>query len=124
MSQQKFKMLPIGDKIKIIEEVDRGFRRVDIAKKYNVSASTVTNIWKNKNDIRTLFDGNKKKRVLKFATIDDQMIEWFRAMREKNIPVSGAIMKEQAMAFARESNQLNFYASSGWLEKFKKRYVY
>ncbi len=43
-------------------------------------------------------------------------------MQEKNISLSGSIVKEQALEFAAQLGYTNFTASDGWLTSFKERH--
>ena len=40
-------------------------------------------------------------------------------VREKHIPVSGALVKEKALEFAKMLNYPDFQTNTGWLDKFK-----
>lgn len=122
--QIKNKLL-LSDKLKLIEKMETGMRKCDVARIHDVPASTVRHIWETRNDIkRNIADGyEKQKPVIKYEQIDNRMIEWFNDMRKNNIPVSGPMLKEKALECATELNFPEFRASNGWCEKFKKRYV-
>jgi hypothetical protein len=49
------------------------------------------------------------------------MVTWIKCTRDKNMPVSGPILREEAEEFAKELGHSEFKASTGWLEKFKSR---
>ena len=46
------------------------------------------------------------------------MVPYFKS---ENVPISGSMLKEKALEFARGLNIEGFQASEGWLEKWKKR---
>ncbi|GBN51302.1 Tigger transposable element-derived protein 6 [Araneus ventricosus] len=43
-------------------------------------------------------------------------------MRDKNVPISGPFIIEEALQFAKALGYDEFRGSNGWLEKFKRRY--
>jgi hypothetical protein len=49
------------------------------------------------------------------------MVTWIICASDKNIPVSGLILREKAEEFAKEVGHSEFKASTGWLDKFKRR---
>ena len=44
-------------------------------------------------------------------------------LRSENVPISGPMLKEKAIEFAKELSAESFQASEGWLDKWKKRWV-
>ena len=42
--------------------------------------------------------------------------------RDKNVPISGPLIREKALYFAESLGHKDFIASVGWLDKFKKRH--
>ncbi|GBN78214.1 hypothetical protein AVEN_45095-1 [Araneus ventricosus] len=45
--------------------------------------------------------------------------QWFKQARDKNIPISGPIMRAKAEQFASALGSQDFKASTGWLNSFK-----
>ncbi|GBN68275.1 hypothetical protein AVEN_262340-1 [Araneus ventricosus] len=57
----------------------------------------------------------------KFPEINETLIEWLKSARAKNIPISGALMKQKAMEIEDALGTKDFYASNGWLDMFRVR---
>jgi len=53
--------------------------------------------------------------------IDEICFEWFSRARSENIPISGEMVREKAKQIADEAGYTDFTASSGWLQKWRKR---
>ena len=69
--------------------------------------------------------GSKRKRhpsSTKFSDLNELLFRWFKGAREKNIPLSGPILQEKALDFAREMKLDDFKASNGWLDSWRSRY--
>lgn len=127
VSTRKFKTLNIGDKLKIIKLVGEGKRKKkDIAADFNIPCSTLSTILKNKEEIQqSAIEGNlkcRRKRNAELKDVEECMIKWFKQCREKNITLGGPLMREKAEQFARSLGHIDFKASNGWLENFKKRH--
>lgn len=55
--------------------------------------------------------------------MDVALFTWFRrASTIQGVPLSGDVLKEKALFFARSLNVENFMASDGWLGRWKTRY--
>ena len=46
--------------------------------------------------------------------------EWFKDMTARKLPVSGPLLQEKALLFAKDLAVEDFKASNGWLESFRK----
>jgi len=126
-NKRSLKCLNVGDKLKIIKEVEKGVKRKkDIAADFNIPANTLSSILKNKDKIvKNIEDSScspqrKKLKVSNFPQIEDAMLKWIHRARDHNLPVSGPLIQEKAKEFAQELG-LEFHGSSGWLHKFKMR---
>ena len=53
---------------------------------------------------------------------NETVFKWFQQARLKNIPISGPIIQEKALQYARELGYNDFKASSGWLDSWKSRF--
>ena len=51
-----------------------------------------------------------------FDSLDKAIYKWFMNARERNVPVSGTLLKEKAIFFAKELQIENLKGSDGWLD--------
>jgi hypothetical protein len=88
----------------------------------------LSTILKNKNvivdKIQSGSVNDKRKRLTNcvFPDIDEAMIKWVTTARQRNLHLSGDILKEKVKEFADALGHEEFLSSSGWLEKFKERH--
>ena len=54
--------------------------------------------------------------------INDNVCKWYSLARQRNVPVSGPMMQEEARLIAAHLGNHDFKASNGWLQSFKKRH--
>jgi transposase len=117
--------------LKIIEDVEKnpGEKRVDIAKRLGLPASTLNSILASKNEIREQIQkcGNsckkrKNGRQSTFAELETILFTWYQQARASNIPVDRTILTERAKIIAAQLNIDYFSASSSWLYRFKDRH--
>ncbi|XP_062538390.1 tigger transposable element-derived protein 4-like [Armigeres subalbatus] len=119
--------LTIAVRLKIIEQIEVFGRKVkDVAKEYDLPQSTVSTIYKNKENWKVKAEnaGNLHKKRMRLVGNDklEVAMELFvRQARENNIPLSGSIIRAKACEFADKLGLANFKGSAGWLSKFCKR---
>lgn len=115
--------ISFADKVKVLEEVDRGVKKVDIATKYGIAPSTITLIIKNRAKISNIdvLSSRKRVRTCSYEDVNEAILRWFEAARSNNLPLSGNLIREKALQFAKELNCPDFQASNGWLESWKTR---
>lgn len=131
MSTKKVNYLTLEKKAQLLSDVSRGSGVTFLAKKYGIAKSTVCAIKKKKNQITSTvaltFSGPGKRKSLRpseYPLMEKALYKWFLRQRERNAPISGLILKEKAKYFHENLYDKNstFSASSGWLQKFKKRF--
>ena len=66
----------------------------------------------------------KRARLANDTQLDSALHQWFVQARADGVPISGAIVQAEAEKFDKQLNgdECNFKASTGWLERFKKRH--
>jgi hypothetical protein len=107
---------------------DCSLAQKDIASNFNVLDSTVSKLKRKKAEIldeNEELKGNPCRKTLKlpvYSDIDLTVYNWFQYAFEKGIPISGELIKTNAMKVAAKTGHINFRASNGWLEKWKKRH--
>lgn len=55
----KHKILSVDEKIKLLRELEDGFKNPKICKKYDLPSSTVSSLLKNKEKLMAVYDQNK-----------------------------------------------------------------
>jgi hypothetical protein len=61
-------------------------------------------------------------RKAQFEDVDTVVYKWFQDVRSRNVPLTGPLIRERALEFAKMLEFENFQASSGWLNRFHERY--
>ncbi|CAH0718928.1 unnamed protein product, partial [Brenthis ino] len=121
----KRKAISVDEKVCVIRAIEKGEKKSDVGRRFELSQSTVATIWKNQKTIlQAALEGNlsKKLRKPKFEDLDQAMLSWFNNQRQNNVPISGPIVKAKAEKFANQLGIIDFKASEGWLGKFKHRH--
>lgn len=131
-------------KICVYADDNPNLRQEDIARKFNIERSTVSKILKNKHRWLSIDDEPPlliaKQRYLlavfqhrvsnivlsrqaKFPGIESLMEDWVIKSAKKNVILTDAMLRKQALEFGRELGfpPANFKASPGWVENFKAR---
>lgn len=123
MSPRKYKCLTIAEKKKLIEKVEEGEKKSDVAKEFKIPLSTLSTIIKHKEKINAVQTAGVRKRTTKgeFPRLEESLVIWLRQCRGQKVSISGNLLKEKAKEFASILSIKNFAASEGWLTNFKKR---
>ncbi|XP_028968478.1 tigger transposable element-derived protein 6 [Galendromus occidentalis] len=127
-TQKRRKQFCLEEKLSILEEVNSGKKKVDVAKKYGISKSTLSTILKDSKKLEEQaktagFDPKRRRmRTAQYDDIDKATLMWLQDVRSKNIPVTGPLLRERALHYAGELGHDDFRASEGWLARFRNRY--
>ena len=85
--------------------------------------STVSTWLANKDKILAAYESgeiNPKRQKMKRAEnkdLDKAVYTWFHNTHANNVPVSGVVLKEKALQFAKSLHLDDFRASEGWLAR-------
>jgi|UniRef100_A0A2S2QVQ0 hypothetical protein len=124
----KRKCLSIADKFEILNEVDKGIKKKDIAERYGIPTSSLSTILKNRENIirqvesNNLLKNRKRIKVCVYEKVDKAVLKWIACKQNYNLPISNMLIKKKAIHFAQKLGFDDFRASSGWLDKFKSRH--
>lgn len=117
------------EKVKVIEEHEKKkCTPKDLMTKFKVGKTQIYDILKNKDKIMDEWLKGTNSRVIRVGKItgneeiNETVWEWFVSARAKGMPISGPIIQAEAMEVAKRLNNINFKASNGWLESFRKRH--
>lgn len=113
-AKRKVSTKSLHEKYKALKEIENGLSKKEAASKYNVALNTISTWLKNKEKIiNAITKGkNPKTKNLKGGSYDKLDLN----VRSHNIPVSGPMLKEKAMAYARQLQIADFKGSDGWLD--------
>ncbi|GBO06954.1 Tigger transposable element-derived protein 6 [Araneus ventricosus] len=121
----KRKCSSIEEKNLILNEVDKGVKKKDIALKFGLPPNSLSTIIKNRDKIQNYDSSNSCSKRLKtcvYEDVDKAVLKWIHTMRDKNVPIFGAFIIEKALQFAKALGYNEVRGSNGWLEKFKRRH--
>ena len=102
----KRKCLSIADKFEILNEVDKGVKKKDIAAKYSIPTSSLSTILKNRENVTnqmqnsSLLSNRKRMKICVYEEVDNAVLKWMTSIRNNNLPISGSLIKEKAIYFA------------------------
>ncbi|XP_046393146.1 jerky protein homolog-like [Ischnura elegans] len=130
--KRKRVVLSLADKVKIIEQLDRGASAKKLSEMYSVATSTISDIKNSRSSILSYVstldseDGRSSRKAMRAAEnkeLDDEVFKWFLQQRAFGNPLSNSIICEMARRFAEQIEGLDsFKASHGWLRNFKARH--
>jgi len=100
---------------------------IDLAQEYGISVQSVSDIlrqssqWLNYDESSPSNVNLYRNKKSDYPDVEEAMRIWVDQLLARNLTLSGSIMQEKAIEFARHFEINNFNASLGWLEKFKNR---
>ena len=128
MATNSKKSLTIRQRIDLITRIENGEPQTSVCKRLNISKSTVNSIWKNRETLKRSYDSSeisvdcKRIRSSNFTHVDTALLEWFKQARNCNIPITGKILMEKAQSFATAMNVSTFIATTGFIDRWKRRH--
>ncbi|XP_048189609.1 tigger transposable element-derived protein 4 [Perognathus longimembris pacificus] len=125
---KKKKSLSIEEKIDIINAVESGKKKAEIAAEYGIKKNSLSSIMKNKDKVLEAFESlrfdpkRKRLRTAFYTDLEEALMRWYRIAQCLNVPVNGPMLRLKANDFAQKLGHNDFKCSNGWLDRFKSRY--
>ena len=128
--KRKRVVLQLNDKLKIIENLEKGVSVAQISAEYGIGMQTVRDIRKQKGQIRMYVgdtdDPRFKRKTMKTGLntqLEDAVLKWLRQQQSAGVNVRGTETKNAAVRLAAQMEVPNFSASNGWLFRFRRRHA-
>lgn len=127
--KRRHRLLTLGVKLNIINEVERGTKKSLVCKQYKLAHSTLSTILANKDDIRRNVENSdycpqlKRIRKSKYQEMEEQLWEWCKEMTQKDggKSLTNPIICKKALELAHHLGMSDFNANSGWICRFRSR---
>ena len=126
-AQQTKKTLTLKEKVDLIKCKDKsGCGSRSLVEKFFVGKTQILSILKNRDKIlcetETSEPSSKQRSARKTGNeeINKLIWEWFKDMSRRKLPISGPMLQEKALQFAKDLGNTEFRGSDGWLESFRK----
>jgi len=132
MSQQRTKQRNVISALQkreicILKKSGSKPKNVELAKQFEISEGQVSDILKESEKWLEIDPNSYQARLRKLrpstiAHVEEALIVWIEKALECNITITGSLIQKKALNFAELLEITDFKASSGWLQRFKKRY--
>jgi hypothetical protein len=110
----------------VLDDIDAGTKLSDIAQKFGVSKTTIYDIFKRRQELRTtkVTKNNFWRKVMKqprYPQLESELLQW--CLSQRKFPLSLVLIADKAMCLY-ETLELegNFKPSSTWAKKFVLRH--
>lgn len=131
--ERKKKFVPLHIKLEALKRLDKGETLKKLAAEYGVGEVTVGDWRRNRSKLEQftsnkcsgiLSNSRKSMKSAEYNKTSEALFMWFSQQRQKGSPISGPMLQEKAIFFRNQFNEgeSDFTASSGWLDRWKKRY--
>lgn len=130
--KRKRVVLTIEEKVKVLDMLDESVSYGVIAEKFGIGKSTVSDLKKNKEKIRSfqreMIDMGMKRQAKTMRLGDDKQLDralylWFKQKRMEGVPVTGPLLCAKALELSKTINgETEFHASEGWKWRFCQRH--
>ena len=105
--KRKISSKTLKEKYEAIKKLESGCANKNVAADYDVSPSTLSTWLKSKDKIVKAFEGGTSSKTQKLKPCGNENLEralytWFVQMRRQGVPVSGPVLREKALSYAKE----------------------
>ena len=115
------------EKNEAIKKIKGGCLNKNVAADYDVPPSTLSTWLKSKDKIVKAFEGGASLKMQRLKpcgneNLDQALYTWFVQMTQQGVPVSGPVLREKALRYAKEMDIKVFTASNGRFDGWKNRH--
>ena len=124
----KRKTVTLSERVDVIKEGEKGQSSRELSAKFGVGRTQIQCILKRKAEVMAEYESaaspskRRNARPTGNEPINELCLKCFLEATNRKINVSGPMIQEKALQFARELDIPTFTASNGWLESFMKRH--
>lgn len=134
MGKRKRIVVSLEKKLEALKHLDQGQTIKKVANELGVGEATVGDWKKKREEIEKwcsqrsagMGSENVHRKTMKkgeFEKTSQALYTWFVEMKQNGSPVSGPILQSKALELHKSFNEgIEFTASNGWLERWKRRY--
>ena len=122
------KVLTLEQQVEAFKFLEQGKSSRDVANIMGKGRTKIQNILKRTAEVLSKFESNaasiekRKQHKTGNKELNDLCLKWFQDAVKRRINVTGPLLKEKALKFAKDLQNEDFKASNGWLESFVKRH--
>ena len=118
--------LTLKERVDVIEysKKNPGLGSRNMASFFKCGKTQIQRILQKKDEIMAAYEANqsesrKRNHPSQFDEIDEAVYQWYSLARQRQVPVTGPMLQEEALKIAEALGNEVFKASNGWLERFK-----
>ncbi|XP_025414144.1 tigger transposable element-derived protein 3-like [Sipha flava] len=112
------------DVLKKYDELPKTSQR-QAACKLNVSQSLLGRMLKSRQEIENAslenVNSNRERKRVSKEEVEVALKQWFTKVRQKDVRVTGPLLRQKAEDLAKKIGKDNFVATEGWFHRWKKR---
>ena len=128
MASRKRKAIDLYKRYQILQAVDKNDKsKTEIAKAFEIPPSTLSTIIKQRETIMKAYNSSdfgssrKKMRTAQHTDVEDALFQWFKNVRDQNIPISGPTLAAKADDLVIRLGQTDVTANHNCVDRFKQR---
>ena len=119
--QQRKKTLMLKEKVKIIKHKDKSeYESQGLAEKFFIRKFQILQVL-HEFETNEPLSKQRSAHITDNEEINESIMEWFKDMSQRKLPISGPMLQEKALQFGKDLGNTEFKASNGWFESFHKR---
>jgi transposase-like protein len=122
----KRRSINLALKYRIVRALEEGSRLTEVAKKFGMCKSTISGIWRRKEEVTKAYEeeraGAKRLRRTESDEIDRELWVWYRAQVEAGLRIGGPELRRKAEEIGAAVGRNDFVCHNWWIDRFKLRH--